>query len=229
MTNFSIVIPALNEEKNIKKLIPIIYEFVETSIHNFEVILIIGPDEQISIKKKYENLHIINRQKILFSSALICGITHAKNNYLITMDADCSHSFSEIISRVDYFVQNNLDILIFSRHLSDSQNYENIINIIFSKLLNSFLRFNSKLKLTDYSNNLRIFKKSIMSNEPFISKHFEFLYEFLIKAKHNLPDLKIVEVPATHLKRSHGRSKKNHIRYLLRYIFLIIRLRFRKL
>ena len=107
-------------------------------------------------------MHILNRQDNYFSSALIHGITYAKNDILITLDSDGSHSFLEITKHLDYFVKHNLDILIFSRYLDKSRNEENVLNVIFSKLLNSILGYFSSLKLTDYSNNLRIFKKSVI-------------------------------------------------------------------
>ncbi len=109
--------------------------------------------------------------------------------------------------------------------MDKSSNNENVLNVIFSKILNNILRYFSSLKLTDYSNNLRIFKKSMISKHQYKSKHFEFLYEFLIKAKQNFPELRIAEVPTTHSKRDYGRSKKNHIYYFINYVFLIIKLR----
>ena len=225
MSNVSVVIPALSEKNNIKKLIHEIYEVMISSSYIFEVIFVIGKEEQLSIDKKFDNLHIINRQENNFSSALIHGIRWAKNDILITLDSDGSHSFLEVTSYLDYFINNKLDILIFSRYLDKSSNNENVLNVIFSKLLNNTLRLFSSLKLTDYSNNLRIFKKSMISKHSYKSIHFEFLYEFLFKAKQSFPKLKIEEVPTIHSKRKHGRSKKNHIFYLLNYVFLIIKLR----
>jgi len=229
MSNFSVVIPALKEKNNIEKLIQEIYKVIKTSSNNFEIICVIGKDEEIVIKNNYENLHIIKRQNKNFSSALTQGIRYAKNNFIISMDSDGSHSFLEINRYVDYFVDNNLDVLIFSRNCEGAKNYENIFNVALSRFLNYFLRIFSGLKLTDYTNNLRIFKKSILSEEPYTSKHFEFLYEFLIIAKQNFPELKILEVPTNHLKRTKGRSKKNHINYIMKFIFLIIKIKFRKL
>ena len=229
MNNISVVIPALNEENNIKKLIDEINEVINESSYIFEVIFVVGRDEQLTIDKNLDNLHILNRQDNYFSSALIHGITYAKNDILITLDSDGSHSFLEITKHLDYFVKHKLDILIFSRYLDKSRNEENVLNVIFSKLLNCILGYFSSLKLTDYSNNLRIFKKSVINQDSYQSKHFEFLYEFLIKAKKNFPELRIVEVPTIHLKRGSGRSKKKHVYYLLNYIFLFIKLRLKKL
>ena len=137
MNNISVVIPALNEENNIKKLIDEINEVINESSYIFEVIFVVGRDEQLTIDKNLDNLHILNRQDNYFSSALIHGITYAKNDILITLDSDGSHSFLEITKHLDYFVKHKLDILIFSRYLDKSRNEENVLNVIFSKLLNS--------------------------------------------------------------------------------------------
>jgi len=229
MSSFSVIIPALNEKNNIYKLIPKIYDVVQKSSHNFEVIFIIGKDETIITNNNYINLFFINRDKQYFSSTLVQGINFSQYEFIITMDSDGSHNFQEIDKYLDYFINKDLDILLFSRYLKSSRNNESIINVLLSKLLNKILNIYSELKLTDYTNNLRVFKKSLIRTTPYISRHFEFLYEFLILAKKDFPQLTIEEVPTVHLKRKLGRSKKHHIYYLFNFFQLILRVRISKL
>jgi len=229
MSSFSVIIPALNEKNNIYKLIPEIYNVVKKSSNNFEIIFIIGKDEKIITNNNYRNLFFINRDKQDFPSTMVQGINFSQYDFIITMDSDGSHNFQEIDKYLDHFINKDLDILLFSRYLNSSKNNESIINVFFSKLLNKILNVCSDLKLTDYTNNLRIFKKSLLSNSPYISRHFEFLYEFLILAKKDFPQLQIEEVPTVHLKRKLGRSKKHHIYYLFNFFKLILRIRISKL
>jgi len=228
MKNFSIIIPALNEITNIKNLLPEIFKVINESPHNFEVIFILGNKENFIMNETYKDLYFINRKYQNFASALLEGINSSKFNYIITMDCDGSHSFSETHKYLDYFLNNNLDIMTFSRYKESSKNDENYFNVLLSRFLNKAIRIFSPFKLSDYTNNLRIYKKSTIYNEPYISKHFEFLYEVLNKAYNKNPQLKIEEASTIHLKRRSGVSKKNHFYYITKYLYFIIKLKINK-
>ena len=228
MKSFSIVIPALNEKTNIKNLVPEILRVINESPYNFEVIFILGNKEELIINEAYKNIHFINRKYQNFASALLQGINSSKFNYIITMDCDGSHSFSEIHKHLDYFLNNNIDIITFSRYKKSSKNNENYFNVLLSRFLNKAIAIFSPFNLSDYTNNLRIYKKSTIFKEPYISKHFEFLYEVLNKAYVENPQLKIEEFPTIHLKRRSGVSKKNHFYYITKYLYLFIKLKINK-
>ena len=228
MINFSIVVPALNEKTNIENLLHEIFKVINESPYKFEAIFILGNKEDLVFNETYENIHFINRKQENFASALLQGINSSKINFIITMDCDGSHSFQEIHKHLDYFLNNNLDIMTFSRYKKSAKNNEKYFNVLLSRFLNRSLRIFSPIKLSDYTNNLRIFKKSIIYNEQYVSQHFEFLYEVLNKAYRENPQLKFKEVPTVHLKRKSGVSKKNHLYYIVKYFYLVIKLKINK-
>ena len=228
MKSFSVIIPALNEKTNIKNLLPEIFKVINESSHKFEVIFILGTKEEFITNETYKNLHFINRKHKNFAPALIQGIKCSNFDFVITMDCDGSHSFSEAYKHLNYFLNNNLDIMTFSRYKESAKNNEKYFNVLLSRFLNRAIGIFSPFKLSDYTNNLRIFKKSIIYNEPYISKHFEFLYEVLNKAYRRNPQLKVEEVPTVHLKRKSGVSKKNHFYYIVKYLYLVIKLNIKK-
>ena len=79
------------------------------------------------------------------------------------MDADFSHSPTELIRNLKYFTKNNLDLLISSRYLKDNR----IINWplsrrVFSKLSNILANLVLRINISDYTNGFRIYSnKSI--------------------------------------------------------------------
>ena len=165
MKTIGIVIPTYNEKENILRLIKSIRKYLDC------VILIIDDSKDKSIKKilsksKIKNLKYYNRgKKYGRGSAVIFGfkklIKKQKISCFIEMDADLSHSPTELKRNVSFFYKNSLDLLIGSRYLKDSQ----IINWplsrrILSKLSNILARTLLKVPVNDYTNGYRFYSKS---------------------------------------------------------------------
>ena len=77
------------------------------------------------------------------------------------MDADLSHSPSELKRNINYFYSNSLDLLIASRYLKNSS----IINWplsrrILSKLSNSLARNLLGVPINDYTNGFRFYSNA---------------------------------------------------------------------
>lgn len=225
MEKFSIVIPALNEQKSLQTFLPELSSYLNDTVFDYEIILIIGEKECISpeYKNQINNLKIFNRSRIDFSTALIEGIREAKYENIITMDSDGSHQANQVVPFLNIYIQKNLDLLIFSRHMESSKNYENFVNASLSKILNNFLKIISPIKLSDYTNNLRVFKKSKILNSTYQSTHFEILFEIILKLSTNNQNINLVEVPTIHNKRLLGSSHKNHFFYAYLYFKLLIK------
>ena len=166
MKSIGIVIPAYNERENILKLIKKIRK-------NLNCIIIIVDDsadlntQKILKKNKIRNIKYYNRgKKSGRGSAILFGfkklIKIKKNiNCLIEMDADLSHSPSELKRNISFFYKNSLDLLIGSRYLQGSK----IINWplsrrILSKFSNKLARILLKVPVNDYTNGYRFYSKS---------------------------------------------------------------------
>ena len=224
--NISFIIPAKNEYENLKKLIPYLIKFLENKNFVYEIIVVQGVDNDIDTNllcKKY-NLEIINRKNKTFKDALILGIEKSEFETIITLDADLSHNIDELQKGLEIFYKEECDLVLFSRHLHDSSFKERYINFIVSKILNYFLRTISKIKINDYTNNFRIYKKSLFKCVEFDSTHFEILFEIIYRFNKLNDNLKIVEIPTIHQKREFGKSKKRHFYYLINMMNLLIKL-----
>ena len=165
MKTIGIVIPAYNEKENILKLIKGIRKYLNC------IILIVDDSKDKDIKKilsknNIKNLKYFNRgKKSGRGSAVLFGfkklIKKQKISCFIEMDADLSHSPTELRRNISFFYKNSLDLLIGSRYLNESK----IINWpisrrILSKLSNILARTLLGVPIKDYTNGYRFYSKN---------------------------------------------------------------------
>ena len=158
-----IVVPAYNEKENILKLIKGIRKYLDC------IIIIVDDSnnndtQKILIKNKIKDIKYFNRgKKSGRGSAVLFGFKKLiklkkKINCLIEMDADLSHSPTELKRNIHYFYKNSLDLLIGSRYLKGSS----IINWpvsrkILSKMSNILARMLLGVPVKDYTNGYRFY------------------------------------------------------------------------
>ena len=199
MKNLIIVIPTYNEEKNILKLTNRIHKLIPKC-----KILIIDDTRNSKIDRIYKKSKrvkfIIRRNKKGRGSAVLFGLKNAikdkANEVFVEMDADFSHKPSELKRNINFFLENNCDLLIASRYLENSKikNWS-IERRIFSKLANLLARFFLQIEITDYTNGFRIYSRKaaneIVNNCGKIGDGFIVLSEILLKIHQS--KLKILE------------------------------------
>jgi len=213
--SIAIIVPAFKESDNIETLIVSIFQAVDDP-----TIIIVddSPDESIGkIIKKFKNINYIYRgKKMGRGSAVIEGMKLIINNEKITkileMDADMSHNPYEITENLINFEKNNLDLLISSRYLKES----NIINWsigrkVFSSLANKAAKIFLKIPITDYTNGFRIYSrnaiKHIIKNCGKSGDGFIILSEILVELYFN--NFKIKETKSVFKNRVRGESSVN--------------------
>ena len=166
MKSIAIVIPAYNEKENILRLVQSIRKKLNC------IIVIVDDSSDLITKKiikksKIKNLLYFNRgKKSGRGSAVLFGLkkileSKKKVDCLIEMDADFSHSPSELKKNISYFFNNSLDLLICSRYIKGSK----IINWplsrkILSKLSNTLAKLLLEVPVHDYTNGFRFYSRS---------------------------------------------------------------------
>lgn len=185
----SIIIPSYNEIDNIEKLLNSIVQ-----INNDFKVFIIDDSNDNAIANIANKFHQVNYtyrgKKLGRGSAVIDGMKKVLDEKLadiiIEMDADFSHDPQELISNLNKFKKEKLDLLVSSRYKTGSQ----IINWslrrrIFSKLSNKLARFLLKVPLSDYTNGYRIYSnratKHVLSQCGKIGDGFIVLSEILVQ------------------------------------------------
>jgi len=155
-----IIIPCYNEEENIFKLIKQLKNKIKKDYR-----IIIVDDSKNNLKIKIKNVLYIHRQeKLGRGSAVLLGlktlINEKKIKCFIEMDADFSHSPTEINNNLKFFNKKKLDLLISSRYLNQSKILNwSITRRILSKLSNILIKFLLKIPVNDFSNGFRIYSR----------------------------------------------------------------------
>ena len=215
MKNLAIVIPTLNEEENIEKLVKQIKKQLPKA-----TILIVDDSknkkiEKILVKKKLKAKYFHRTNGFGRGSAVLYGLKKAiklKKNFFIEMDADFSHNPNELKRNINIFNRRKLDLLIASRYLDKSKiSNWSISRRIFSELANFLAKILLQIPVKDFTNGFRIYSKKsveiILSNCGKIGDGFIILSEILLYLYHF--NCKIGETNTIFLNRTRGASSVN--------------------
>jgi len=215
MKNLAIVIPTLNEEENIEKLVKQIKKQLPKA-----TILIVDDSknkkiEKILVKKKLKAKYFHRTNGFGRGSAVLYGLKKAiklKKIFFIEMDADFSHNPNELKRNINIFNRRKLDLLIASRYLDKSKiSNWSISRRIISELANFLAKILLQIPVKDYTNGFRIYSKKsveiILSNCGKIGDGFIILSEILLYLYHF--NCKIGETNTIFLNRTRGASSVN--------------------
>ena len=246
MIEFSIILPTLNEEKNLEFLIPEIQEeLTHLKVENFEIIVVDdgSTDNSKSLinnfHNNYKNTYLIERigEKSLPRSILE-GIDNAKFPFVMWLDADGSMPASTVSKLIS--IQNkNLDKVIVGSRFVEGGGYkgikkgedtsffqiirniynseDSILAVFLSKLFNKILSKILRLKVKDLTSGFIIGKKEYFNRESFLNATYG---DYFIMLMLDLGEKKIdcIEVPYFCDIRKFGESKtgSNYIQLIKR-------------
>jgi dolichol-phosphate mannosyltransferase len=216
MGNIAIIIPTYNEVENIEKLV----KEVKKNIGKCTIFIVDDTKKddigKLIISKNIKVKYFHRKKKSGRGSAIIYGLKKAfkdkKNKIFIEMDADFSHNPKELKKNINTFKKKNLDLLIASRYLKDSE----IINWglsrrIFSRMSNFLARNVLKISLHDFTNGFRIYSKrstkKIIQKCGNIGDGFIILSEIIVVLHNN--HYKIDETASKFVNRKRGESSVN--------------------
>jgi dolichol-phosphate mannosyltransferase len=197
----SIIIPVLNEEKNIIPLTKKIIKSIKKL--RYEIIFVDdnSKDETKKILSKLQNNYkffnpIIRRKNRDLTQSCFDGIHKAKYQNILIMDGDLQHNPKYINPMFSLFKNNEVDIVIGSRELLSGKNkglseLRRLVSII---LIFSFRIF--RIETSDPMSGFFLFKKKLyLKNKKFMfGRGFKILADLLISSRKVLKtkDLKIV-------------------------------------
>ncbi|SOB60770.1 Glycosyltransferase, group 2 family protein [Pseudodesulfovibrio profundus] len=202
-----VVIPALNEEDNLKELLP----KIPSEVCGLDVIPVIIDDGSTD-----NTLDVARSQATSFASlptnfgggvALLTGFALAIRNHasiVVTMDADNQHNPNDIESLVSAIVQEDADLVIGSRHMGDFEKVSTIRSIglfVFNWLIN----FLQGTKITDCASGFRAIRCNKLQEWELLQSQYHTAELIIESAKSGSY---ILEVPISVKNRSYGESKK---------------------
>jgi dolichol-phosphate mannosyltransferase len=218
---FSIILPVLNEEKNIEKLILLIKKYLK----NFKYEIIFVDDDSIDDTKKIIQSYICKNIKYYLRTenkdlTLSCFLGIQKSRYedIIIMDSDLQHHPKYLPQMVNLYFKKKLDFVVAVRNFNKDLGLgivRRISSIFLSYVFNYFLGY----RVSDPMSGFFIFKKSIYLKYKnlLFGKGWKILADLI----YNKEIFLIEQLPIIFLRRAGNKSKMN-LNVLLYVIKLFI-------
>jgi dolichol-phosphate mannosyltransferase len=215
MRQLTIVIPILNEAKNIVHLIPEIHKVqLKLNLKKFEILLIddnSSDDIQLvfnKLKKRFKYLKLYVRKKDRdLSKSCILGFEKSTNKNILVMDGDLQHNPKYIKNLFNKYISGNFDIVIGSRDLFKRKNKGlSFIRKLFSIVLIVVINFLLGAKTADPMTGFFIFNKKIytQNKKNLYASGYKILSDLIYSSKKKL---KIGDISIIFKKRNTGESK----------------------
>ena len=225
MVEISVILPALNEEENIKHVLEQLSAVVKHSDLSFEILVIDGGSSDRTLEIAKENgADCIQQPGKGYADALITGFKAAKGSWICTLDCDNSHPpfviHEMLLKRHEY------DLIVASRFMKGGGSEANLFRLGLSKTLNKIFKFVLSIPVNDFSSGYRLYKRQVI-RENYFSVNYDILPEILVSAY--VQGYKISEVPFQYKERAYGSSNARILRFgfdFLRTLFKLRKLRF---
>lgn len=208
----SVIVPALNEEKNVSNLV----REIADQVRNVPITEIIFVDDGstdgtlavlTSLKLNYPMLRVLrHHERARQSAAMWTGVRAARNNIVVTMDGDGQNNPADIPNLYAAYQKN---IAEYPRLMVAGQRVKR--NDTFARRLAS--RFANNLRgaiLRDHTRDtgcsLKMFQRDIYLELPYFNHMHRYLPALMIRAHAQL-----VHVDVSHRARAHGVSKYTNL------------------
>lgn len=193
--SISIIIPAYNEEKVIKKTVLELHSFLSEQAFDYEIIVVAdGPkDGTVEIVRTLENVTLLqNKQNLGKGATVKKGILAATKENILFLDADHAVSIQYLLEFLPLL--NQYSIVIGSKYIDNKNQYpihRKIVGHVFSFLKSILIG----LKIKDTQCGFKLFKGEIAKQlfEKSLIAGWCFDVEILLLAKQR--NLNIKEMP----------------------------------
>lgn len=224
MAEISIIIPLLNEEKNISPLLTSLYESL--SDFDYELILVNDGSTDKSLEKlreyQQERTSIINlNQRYGQSAAIKAGIDNSTGKYIVMLDGDLQNHPRDIPFLIDSIKVKDSDIIQGFR----KERHDQWLKIIPSRIANALIRLLFNFPLHDVGCALKIVKRDALKDFYYFDGFHRYLSLLLFENKY-----KVDEIIVNHYPRFHGESKYGleRMKKVIKHLYLIKRGKWRK-
>jgi len=202
-----VVMPAFNEEENLKEL----FKKIPAKIENKNVGVIVvddgSTDDTFRVTEDAGYIAVRNIVHRGGGAALRLGYEILRENkarIIITMDADGQHNPEEMSVLIKPILEGKYDLVVGSRLLGKTEACSRLrLTGLF--IFNFLISFLLGTKVTDCSSGFRAFKKELLDNVNLEEDQFHTSELIIDAVKKNF---KVTEVPITIYRRKYGKSKK---------------------
>lgn len=231
----SIVIPAYNEEENIKVTIDEIVVKLRVNKIPFEIVVVNDNSKDKtplvikSLQKKNSNIKLVNRKPPSgFGRAIREGLIHAKGDIIIPVMADLSDDPEDIVKYYSK-MEEGFDCVFGSRFLKESKvsDYPRL-KLYVNRIVNKMIQVMFFTRHNDLTNAFKAYRKEVIQNIiPLKASHFNITIEMSLSAlirKYN-----IAQIPINWYGRKWGQSNLRLRAMGRRYLATLLKIWFERL
>ena len=223
----SVVIPAFNEQENIRSAVVDLKQAFGNVADQFEIIVVDdGSTDHTGeiveeLAKDDPRVHLVRHPRnVGYGGTLVSGFKAAKLRYIFFTDADRQFNPSEIARLIPHLRESRM--VIGFREQRHDPLHRKIYGNLFSSLVN--LLFGLKVK--DMNCAFKIFERSIIEGEEFLSKGALINAELIAIAMHK--GISPIQVAVSHFPRKSGSQTGGSIRVILKAVGELLRLYFQR-
>jgi len=223
--SISLILPAYNEEENIKEAVENATKVLEKIFDEYEIIVVDdGSNDktgEIADSLKSEKIKVIHHEiNRGYASALRTGIKNATKELVFYTDADNQFDLNELRKAVNLLDgdKGKFDVVIGYR----KDRRDRLHRLIISKGYNLLIRFLLGIRVKDADCSFKLFKRDVIKGIEI--KHEGWLVDTEILAKIIRKGYKIKEIPVKHYPRKKGKSSVK-ITSILKTFFELIKLK----
>lgn len=219
----SVVIPCLDEERAVGKVVDQALEGIRRSGRAGEVIVVDnGSTDRSAEIAETHGARVVSERRRGYGSAYLAGLAEAQGDYVVMGDADETYPLHELAPFVDR-LEHGDDLVIGSRFEgtmhADAMPFLN--RFVGNPILTGMLNLLFGVKVSDAHCGMRAVRRDALETLDLHSTGMEFASEMVFKAYRR--GLKVSEIPIDYYPRV-GESKLNrfgdawrHVRFMLLY------------
>ena len=222
----SIIIPAYNEEGNIKRIDSELTPVLKALKEEYEIIIVndgsTDKTEEEARNLKDKNVRLVNHARNMnLGMAVRTGIKEARGNVIVMYEADFTWN-PEYIKDLIRELHNGYDCVIGSHYHKEGKiSYYNY-RIFLSQAVNKMYQIILGEKISAMSSLFRAYRSEEIKKLNFTTTGFNINAEILIKMLRN--NARVKEIPVTLTKRKFGVSKISVPKAILNHLKLLFSL-----
>jgi len=235
ISGITIILPTLNEEENLKILIPALVSQINTlRLDNYQI-LVVDDSSEDNTEKYIEELKLINdkvdiflrKEKRSLPMSIKDGIENSKFDYVMWLDADGSMNAEAVKKLIENLNINPESVIVGSRFVEGggykgmeitgetsffkamynvSKSSDSVLATILSKIFNNLLYFLLPSSVKDITSGFIVGKKNYFNKNVFLISSYGDYFVYLINDLHK-NKIPIQEIGYLCEMRVYGKSK----------------------
>jgi dolichol-phosphate mannosyltransferase len=199
----TVLIPALDEWRNLAILLPQLNAILDRLKLRYEIFLLTkNADDRTCEAARHHGARVVEQIEPGYGGALVTGFALASGNYLLTMDADLSHP-PEVVEQL-WQNRGGADVTIASRYVAGGRADMGFYRYTLSRVLNALFSRGLDVPIRDLSSGFRLYRSDVIREQHITSRDFDVLQQIVVQAF--AEGWRVREVPFNYQPREHGSS-----------------------